>query len=274
MTKGANGRQRSIRILAVGALIALGILAPALYWFPVIRLHLEQSWIILVSETKRILGLEKGGVPPEERQVREQVILKKMEEAGNQLDWRPVAPEYPRANPLGPFSDKEKMKAFKNSPEFREMDHEVKEYLRKKEDLFELEVPLPPPMGGVDATRLRDGAVEKAMERLTASKGKGQIEKPLEENLKLGIRGPVASRKILERPQPPSVKVRMEAEIELTFWVLPDGVVDRVVPSMKGDVELERIAIQYLRQWRFAPLPTDRPPVEQWGTIPIKFRLH
>jgi TonB family protein len=67
--------------------------------------------------------------------------------------------------------------------------------------------------------------------------------------------------------------VKVEAEIELTLWVLPSGAVDRVVPSVKGDTELERIAIQYLKQWRFAPLPKDQPQVEQWGTIPIKFRL-
>jgi TonB family protein len=65
----------------------------------------------------------------------------------------------------------------------------------------------------------------------------------------------------------------VEAEIELTFYVLSDGMVDRVIPTMRGDAELERIAIQYLKQWRFAPLPKDQPQVEQWGVIPIKFRL-
>jgi TonB family protein len=87
------------------------------------------------------------------------------------------------------------------------------------------------------------------------------------------MKGPLVSRKILERANPPQVKVKVEAEIELTLWVLPSGAVDRVVPSVKGDTELERIAIQYLKQWRFAPLPKDQPQVEQWGTIPIKFRL-
>jgi TonB family protein len=95
----------------------------------------------------------------------------------------------------------------------------------------------------------------------------------LEENLLLGIKGPLALRKILEKPNPPQVRVRTEGEIELTFWVLPDGMVDRVIPTMKGDTELERIAIQYLKQWRFVPLSKDQPQVEQWGVIPIKFKL-
>jgi len=49
--------------------------------------------------------------------------------------------------------------------------------------------------------------------------------------------------------------------------------VDRVIPTIKGDAELERAAIQYLRHWRFVPLAKDQPQVEQWGTIPIKFKL-
>jgi TonB family protein len=65
----------------------------------------------------------------------------------------------------------------------------------------------------------------------------------------------------------------VEAEIELTFWVTPNGTVDRAIPSVKGDTELERIAIQYLKQWRFAALPKDEPQVEEWGIIAVKFKL-
>jgi len=94
-----------------------------------------------------------------------------------------------------------------------------------------------------------------------------------EENVLLGIKGPLAARKILEKPNPPPVKVKVDIEIELTLYVLPNGIVDRVVPSVKGDADLERIAIQYLKQWRFAPLPKDQAQAEQWGTIPVKFKL-
>ena len=111
------------------------------------------------------------------------------------------------------------------------------------------------------------------IERLLRSKGSSAQEKPLEENLRLGIKGGLVGRKILERSNLPQVKLKVEAEIELTLWVLPVGTVDRVVPSVKGDPDLERIAIQYLKQWRFVPLPKDQPQVEQSGTIPIKFRL-
>jgi iron-sulfur cluster repair protein YtfE (RIC family) len=59
-----------------------------------------------------------------------------MEEASAREDWRAFAPEYPRLKKLEAASADEKMKALKNSPEFTEMDKELKEYLRKKEDLF------------------------------------------------------------------------------------------------------------------------------------------
>jgi len=153
------------------------------------------------------------------------------------------------------------------------MDQELKEYLKKREDLFYPEAPTPSLKDATDLVSLKDKGAEKVIERLVKSKEGNAQEKPLEENLRLGIKGSLVKRKILERPNLPQVKVKVEAEIELTLWVLPTGTVDRVVPAVKGDTELERIAIQYLKQWRFAPLPKDQPQVEQSGTIPIKFKL-
>jgi TonB family protein len=167
----------------------------------------------------------------------------------------------------------EKTKALKNSSEFKEMDQELKEYLKKKEDLFYPEAPAPSLKDAMDSISLKDKGTEKVLRRLLNAKEGNAQEKPLEENLRLGIKGSLVSRKILERPNPPQVKLKVEVEIELTLWVLPNGTVDRVVPSVKGDTELERIAVQYLKQWRFAALSKDQPQSVQWGTIPIKFRL-
>jgi TonB family protein len=201
------------------------------------------------------------------------VILKKMGEANTHQDWRAFAPEYPRLKKSEAVTEEERKRALANSQEFKEMDKEVKEYLRKRDDLFQLEPPLPSLKDEGNPIPLKDRASEKVIERLLSTKERTPPEKPLEENLLLGIKGPLATRKIVERPHPPQVKVRTEGEIELTFWVLPDGMVDRVVPTIRGDAELERIAIQYLKQWRFIPLQKDQPQVEQWGTIPMKFRI-
>jgi len=237
------------------------------------RSRLEREWKSFTRQGRRILGWEKREVPLQEKRIREEVILKKMEEAIAHQDWRPFAPEYPRSKKWELLSEEEKSKALKNSPEFKDMEKELREYLKKKEDLFHLEPPIPSPKDETTPIPLRDKGTAMAIESLLSKKERASQEKPLEENLRLGIRGPVSTRKIVERPHPPQVKVRMEGEIELTFWVLPDGMVDRIVPTIKGDTELERIAMQYLKEWRFVPLPKDQPQVEEWGVIPIKFRL-
>jgi TonB family protein len=252
-----------------GSLVAAGCVVSILIFKPLL-----QPWLkALTTESKRLLGLERKAVFPEEKRLREEVILKKMEEATLHFDWRAIAPEYPKPRNLGNLPEKERLKALKETPEFKEMDREVKEYARKKEDLFKVDPPLPSARDSADFTQLNDKATEKAIQKLLSSKEKIPPERVSDENVRLGIRGPVASRKILERPPLPQVRVRVETEIELTFWVLPDGMVDRAIPSVKGDSELERAAIQYLKQWRFAPLSKDQPQAEEWGTIPIKFRI-
>jgi TonB family protein len=87
------------------------------------------------------------------------------------------------------------------------------------------------------------------------------------------IKGPAAERQAIFQPPPPSATVETESEIELRFWILPNGAVGRVVPVKKSDPRLEALAINYLRNWRFTPLPSDAPQDEQWGIIPFKFRI-
>lgn len=266
-----KGRRRK---LFVGALvISIGVFSLILILSPYLLSGLKEKWRALTQESKRILGWNGDETSQEEKRIREEVILEKMEEASVRQDWRALAPEYPRPQKLDFPTLKEKIEAFKGTPEFEKMDREVKEYLKRKEELHYPEPPIPSIKEATDLLTLKDGGTEKVIERLLSSKERESQEKPLEENLRLGMKGPLVSRRILERPPPPQVKLKVEAEIELTLWVLPDGRVDRVIPSIKGDVELERVAIQYLKQWRFAPLPKDQPQIEQWGALPIKFKL-
>jgi TonB family protein len=256
-------------ILISGLLITVGILISDRVFMPLL-----QPWLrALTTESRRLLGLEKKVVFPEEKRIREEVILKKMEEASLEFDWRAIAPEYPKPRNLGNVPEKEKMNILKETPEFKEMDREVKEYARKKEDSFKVDPPQPSAWETADFTHLKDKGTEKVIQALLGPKEKVQPERPSEENSRLGIKGPVSYRKVLERPSLPQVKVMVETEIELTFWVLPDGRVDRAIPSIKGDAELERMAIRYLKQWRFIALAKDQPQVEEWGTIPIKFKI-
>jgi len=257
-----------ILILSVFILLSL-----ASFLIPTIHPYLGQGWRMLTRESRRILGWEKSEIPSEEKRIREEVILKKMEEASAQEDWRSLAPDYPRPRKLESLSEKERLKVLKESAEFKEMEKELKDYLKKKEDLFDLDLPVPSSRGAIDPIRFKDKGAEKVIQGLLSTKEKTVPEKPLEENALLGIKGPLAARKILEKPNPPQGKVKGDMEIELTVYVLPNGIVDRIIPFVKGDADLERIAIRYLKQWRFAPLPKDQAQVEQWGTIPIKFKL-
>ncbi len=250
-------------------MILVGLGLSYLFFLPVIK-----PWLrTLTQEGKRILGWEGERVSPEEKRIREEVILKKMEEANAEQDWRSLAPEYPRPKKFETISPEEKVKVLKESPEYKEIREEFRDYLRKRGEMIIPDPSFPSQKEAMDLTHLKDKATEKIIERLRATEERISHEKPLEENLRLGIKGALASRKILERPPPPQVKVKVEAEIEMLLWVLPNGIVDRVIPMTKGDVELERIAIQYLKQWRFAPLPQEKPQVEESGTVWVKFRL-
>jgi hypothetical protein len=274
LTKKQSAKKRKPIFIFIGfSLIFIGFLSWVFFFVPSFPIRVQDGWRILTHESKRILGWGKGAIPPEEKRIREKVILKKMEEASAREDWRTLAPEYPRPKKLEAASVDEKTKALKNSSEFKEMDRELKEYLKKKEDLFYPAPPTPSLKEAMDSVPLKDEGSGKVIRRLLNAKEGTVREKPLEENLRLGIKGALVSRKILERPPLPQVKLKVEVEIELTLWVLPNGTVDRVVPSVKGDAELERIAIQYLKQWRFAPLSKDQPQTVQGGTIPIKLKL-
>ncbi len=87
------------------------------------------------------------------------------------------------------------------------------------------------------------------------------------------IEGLTASmRQVISKPlHLPEIDLDVEVTIRLQFWVLPDGSVGEVIPLQRGDVRLERAAIQYLKSWRFTPLSSGNQPV--WGIIPITYRL-
>jgi len=273
MEEKSKRERRRIPFLIILMGVCAGFLALLLFSMPAFRAFFQERWEALTRESRRFLGWEMREIPPEEKRIREEVILKKMKEANATQDWKSLAPEYPRPSKIEGATEEERMKAFKDSPEFKEIEKALTAYLKQKEDLFPPESPLPPLREGLELPPRKDKGMEKIIEGLQSSKEKPPPGKALDENLQLGIKGPLAARKILERPSLPQIKVRVETEIELTFWVLPSGIVDRAIPSVKGDAELERLGIQYLKQWRFAPLPKDQPQVEEWGMIPIKFKL-
>ncbi len=89
--------------------------------------------------------------------------------------------------------------------------------------------------------------------------------------LPFDIRGPAAEREVVFRPPALLAPSLVEGEIELKFWVLPDGTVVRVIPLTRGDATLEAAATGHLKQWKFSAFPPELQAEEQWGTIVFRF---
>ena len=172
------------------------------------------------------------------------------------------------------ITPEERVRLLRSSPFFKDLSRFFRESSR--------------PMGDYRGKMLSVGVGEMEIPRRRILEDKGthriiarmmvpaQSKKPRAQGLKkdiIGIKGPAGKRKILYKPEIPEVKIDREGEVELKFWVLPDGSVGSVFPLLRGNAELERIAINYIKQWRFNPLDEGRSKVEQWGTITVKFRL-
>lgn len=85
------------------------------------------------------------------------------------------------------------------------------------------------------------------------------------------ILGPVADRTIIFRPPPPRFYRDAQGEIDLQFWVLPDGTVGRVVLLVRGPLVLETASMQNIKRWKFNPIHVDTKAIDQWGTIRFRF---
>ncbi|MFQ5867833.1 MAG: TonB family protein [bacterium] len=92
------------------------------------------------------------------------------------------------------------------------------------------------------------------------------------------ITGPVSRRGIVRRVYPQYPRWAEEAgvsgEVRLKFWVLPDGLVNRVeVTQTAGYPDLDQIASQAMKKWLFESLSPQEKQIVQWGTITLRFKL-
>ncbi|MFA5831942.1 MAG: energy transducer TonB [Bacteroidota bacterium] len=70
---------------------------------------------------------------------------------------------------------------------------------------------------------------------------------------------------------PPNVNI--SAQIKLRVRVQPDGTVRSVTPAQKGDTRLENVTISKVKLWKFEPLLSAQPQIEQDCTITFNFTL-
>ena len=134
--------------------------------------------------------------------------------------------------------------------ELRRASSESSEAIKKKLDSF-----TPPPLA------------QKRQEEL----------KPEEKKKSVEIEGPLADRKIVayDIPQFPDWAKQqgvIEAEVAIRFWVSPAGDVlsDMQVARLSGYGQLDRLAMESLKKWKFLPLATSE---RQWGIITFRFIL-
>ncbi len=272
--------------ILVSVLIHLSLLLFVPNYFAVTKLRVfpielvEPKQLYLKPFLKRIEEGEgqNGGFIKQflvnDRQRRKDFLMSRLSELslGEEIDV--PSPSFLVPQRKGEITPEEKVRLLRSSPFFQDLGKFFQESSS--------------PMGDYRGKMLSEGLgeMENPRKRIIEDKVTQRIiarmidpsksKKPLAQGLKkdtIGIKGPVSKREIIYRPEIPKVKIEREGEVELKFWVLPDGSVRSVVPLLRGDAELERIAISYLKQWRFNPLNEGGSMVEQWGTITVKFRL-
>lgn len=139
-----------------------------------------------------------------------------------------------------------------------------------EEEAFPLAVPAPSAgLGGRKKSVLKDRASQFVGEELTRlTKERAPVE------TRRSISGPAATRRIIFRPPPPKAGFSgSSGDITLRFWVLSDGTVGRVIPVRKGNADLEGVAANHMKRWRFSPLPPGEPEREEWGLVVFRFRV-
>lgn len=75
-----------------------------------------------------------------------------------------------------------------------------------------------------------------------------------------------------ELPKYP-VGVNVEAQIKILAVVRPDGSVQSTQPAQKGNTTLEDVAMKEVRFWKFEPLRSSQPQLEQSAIVTFLFTL-
>jgi TonB family protein len=142
---------------------------------------------------------------------------------------------------------------------------------------------LPPADFGPDITRRNFQQPELIIKKVKAERRaqKTKVDRKKQLSLRRGtfITGEVAKRERLHQVKPIVPRwveeKGIQAEVVIRFVVDPDGEVGgkMFVEKTSGYAELDRLAMEALKKYVFAPLPLTVKQVEQSGTIVIRFTL-
>ena len=96
----------------------------------------------------------------------------------------------------------------------------------------------------------------------------------IEAELPFKIEGRAAFRTLISSSNPKFPEgLQQEATVKIKFTVLPNGLIGNMIPIIKGNEVLERVALNTFKQWRFNALPANVPQVPEHGTITFRFLL-
>jgi len=138
----------------------------------------------------------------------------------------------------------------------------------------------PAPVGAVKQGRkLEEGALDAAPAKtFTAPTVGGPIKRQTKAKPMFQITGPLQNRQVLSRVVPSypewARSKGIEARVVLQFTVTPEGQVKNniSVAQTSGYTQMDKLAIDALLKWRFAPLPDDQNR-DETGTITFNFSI-
>ncbi|MEK6756918.1 MAG: hypothetical protein AABZ02_12265 [Bacteroidota bacterium] len=128
---------------------------------------------------------------------------------------------------------------------------------------------------GVKETRLPGGGLGSLPGPATPTAGLSSIRGSIEQGASYSVQwlgGGTRKRLSGDLPKYPE-GVNIEAQIRIQAVVVPDGSVKALQPAQKGNTKLEEVAMREVRFWKFEPLSSSQPQVEQKCEIVFLFTL-
>lgn len=204
------------------------------------------------------------------QQIRDELVARTLSEATVKIEPTPPLPQV-RFFSEESISEEQRTALLKTTDFYRTLEERIQKEGRQG---VQYEVPKPTikDVQKVPGPQLPEDSDAKQMLASLKEVAEKHIRQttPVPETVTLGITGPAATRRVIYIPPSPHVKVSVEADLTLKFWVFPDGTVGKVVPLVKGDAQVELAAITHIKKYRFNPLPHDTPQIEMWGEISVR----
>jgi len=236
------------------------LLLALVFWLVYFELEVEPAeWVEIsfVTATEAVAGPGRQGVPagsepaPAEEASQTEFVEKINLPKRRMLEDEPPELSLPRAGKLSPETST------------RLIPLPVQEQSARRQSRFPVREPVSEGIAGIPA-----GSSARQDSPIPANRQEQRQAQPYT------IEGEAADRLVVYKviPEYPA-GVQREATVKIRFTVETDGRVGIAIPILKGDAELERVALDAFRQWRFNPLPPDSPQKTANGVITFRFIL-